>query len=192
VRCCQCQYLTKTRFPAHHQNVSRPCLSRMITIPGTSDHHHLEFMITSLERLITIPGMRTLGQPSGLVGTFPRAESGVDWDCLAVAPAGDRNTALLAGETPLRHGFHPHLGHCRLDVCVLFEATLTGVAIAAQPFADEWLATAACTRCGSLRRKAAGYSVADLCRRAAGWRRSGCGIGLSKTVRGPGHRLGRT
>ena len=31
----------------------------MITIPGTSDHHHLEFVITSLERLITIPGMRT-------------------------------------------------------------------------------------------------------------------------------------
>jgi hypothetical protein len=33
----------------------------MITIPGTSDHHHLEFMITIVERLITIPGIRSQG-----------------------------------------------------------------------------------------------------------------------------------
>jgi hypothetical protein len=39
------QPLTKTSFPAQHQNVSRG-VPRMITIPGTSDHHHLESVIT--------------------------------------------------------------------------------------------------------------------------------------------------
>jgi hypothetical protein len=40
------QTLTKTPFSAQHQNVSRGVPSRMITIPGTSDHHHLESVIT--------------------------------------------------------------------------------------------------------------------------------------------------
>jgi hypothetical protein len=43
----------------------------MITIPGTSDHHHLEFMITIVERLITIPGMREASNRSRVTDLSP-------------------------------------------------------------------------------------------------------------------------
>jgi hypothetical protein len=38
--------LDQNTIPAQHQNVSRGTPSRMITIPGNSDHHHLESVIT--------------------------------------------------------------------------------------------------------------------------------------------------
>jgi hypothetical protein len=75
--------------------------------------------------------------PAGLGTATIRAESGALWHRLAIAPAGKRLTAMLAGEGPLRTSLHANLGHDGGDGGLLFQPVFTGVRTDPQAFANE-------------------------------------------------------